>query len=111
MKHLFTCALLVGICVADTAYGQTFCNRIGNSIVCDGENGSRTIQPLGRNGAIITDESGNNAYYSNGMILESESRSYRDAQRRSEERRREMIYGDDRRDQRSRPSNKYDDGE
>lgn len=108
MKALLAATLLL---ISVPAYSQTFCNRIGNSIVCDGENGSRTIQPLGRNGAIITDESGNNAYYSNGMILESESRSYRDAQRRSEERRREMIYGDDRRDQRSRPSNKYDDGE
>jgi hypothetical protein len=73
---------------------QTFCNRVGSSIICDGENGSRTIQPLGRNGGVITDDRGNVSPYSNGTIIESESRSYRDAQRRSEERRREMIYGD-----------------
>lgn len=96
MKTLLLSFLLLS--VAAPAYAQTFCQRLGNSVVCDGENGSRAIQPLGRNGAIITDERGNNSYYSNGMILESESRSYRDAQRRSEERRREMVWGDDRRD-------------
>lgn len=100
MKTLL-CAMI--ILTAIPAYSQTFCQRIGSGVVCDGENGSRTIQPLGSNGAIITDERGNNSYYSNGMILESESRSYRDAQRRSEERRREMVWGDDRRDR-----NRYD---
>jgi hypothetical protein len=103
MKTLLVAALLL---IAAPAYSQTFCQRLVNSFVCDGENGSRAIQPLGRNGAIITDERGNNSYYSNGMILESESRSYRDAQRRSEERRREMIYGDDRRE---RNRSRYDD--
>lgn len=100
MKTLFCAALILA---AVPVYAQTFCNRLGSAIVCDSDNGSRTIQPLGRNGAIITDERGNNSYYSNGMILESESRSYRDAQRRSEERRREMVWGDDRRDR-----NRYD---
>lgn len=108
MKTLLCAALLL---IAIPAQAQTFCNRIGSAIVCDGGNGSRTIQPLGRDGGVITDDRGNVSPYSNGTIIESESRSYRDAQRRSEERRREMIYGDDRRDQRSRPSNKYDDGE
>lgn len=98
------CAMI--ILTAIPAYSQTFCQRIGNSVVCDGENGSRTIQPLGRNGGVITDDRGNVSPYSNGTIIESESRSYRDAQRRSEERRREIIYGDWGESRRDR--NRYD---
>lgn len=106
MKALLVAMLLL---LAIPAYAQTFCNRIGNSIVCDGDNGSRTIQPLGRTGGVITDDRGNLNPYSGGTIIESESRSYRDAERRSEERRREMIYGDDRRD-RNRSRYGDDDG-
>lgn len=106
MKTLLCAALLL---LAIPAQSQTFCNRIGTAIICDGDNGSRTIQPLGRNGGVITDDRGNNSYYSNGMILESESQSYREAERRSAERRREMIYGDDRRD-RNRSRYGDDDG-
>ena len=100
MKTLLCASLLL---LAIPSQAQTFCNKIGNSIVCDGESGTRTIQPLGRTGGVITDDRGGVNPYSGGTIIESESRSYRDAQRRSEERRREMIYGDDRRDR-----NRYD---
>lgn len=92
MKTLLIAALIL---LAVPAYSQTFCNRIGNSIVCQGDDGVHTVQPLGRNGGVITDDRGNvSPYNNNGTIIESESRSYRDAQRRSEERRRDIIYGD-----------------
>lgn len=101
MKTIVAAALLL---LAIPAYSQTFCNRIGNAIVCDGDNGSsRTYAPLGRNGGVITDERGNVNAYSNGVIIESESSSYREQQRRSEERRREDIYGSNRRER-----NRYD---
>lgn len=94
MRHLYMALPLV-LLLAVPAYSQTFCNRIGNAIVCDGDNGSsRTYAPLGRTGGVITDERGNVNAYSNGVIIEGESPSYRDAQRRSEERNRELIYGD-----------------
>ncbi len=91
--------ILIALLATVPAHGQTFCNKIGNSVVCSGENGSsRTYAPLGRNGGVITDERGNMSFYNNGTIIDAESQSYRDVQRRSEERRREIIYGDDRRD-------------
>lgn len=106
MKTLLIAALIL---LAVPAYSQTFCNRIGNSIVCQGDDGVHTVQPLGRNGGVITDDRGNvSPYNNNGTIIESESRSYRDAQRRSEERRREMIYGDDRRRDDSRSRSRWD---
>lgn len=89
----------IALVAAVPAYSQTFCNRVGSSIVCSGENLSNTtITPLGKNGGVITDERGNMSFYNNGTIIDAESQSYRDVQRRSEERRREIIYGDDRRD-------------
>ncbi len=94
------------ILLGTQSQAQTFCNRVGSAIVCDGDNGSRTIQPLGRNGGVITDDRGNVNPYNGGAIIESESRSYRDAQRRSEERRRDIIYGDWGESRRDR--NRYD---
>jgi hypothetical protein len=89
----------IALLAAVPAYSQTFCNKIGNSVVCSGENGSsRTYTPSGRNSGVITDERGNLSFYNNGVIIDAESQSFRETQRRSEERRREMIYGDDRRD-------------
>ncbi len=100
MKTLLATIILLS---AVPAYSQTFCNKIGNSISCQGDNlSNRTYTPLGRNGGVITDERGNVSSYSNGVIIEGESQSYRDAQRRSEERRREIIYGEERRNSRSR---------
>lgn len=96
MKTILTTIALLS---AIPAYSQTFCNRVGSSVVCQGDNlSNRTYSPTGRNSGVITDERGNMSFYNNGVIIESESQSYRDAQRRSEERRREIIYGDDRRD-------------
>lgn len=94
----------IALLAAVPAYSQTFCNRIGSSISCQGDNlSSTTATHLGRNGGVITDSRGNMSFYNtdrngNTTIIEAESQSYRDAQRRSEERRREIIYGDDRRD-------------
>lgn len=98
----FYLALPLVLLLAVPAYSQTFCNRIGNAIVCDGDNGSsRTIAPLGRNGGIITDERGNVIPYTtspNGAVILDSHSSKPDWERRSEERRREIIYGHDRRD-------------
>ncbi len=91
MKTLLTVLLFL---TDIPAYSQTFCTRFGDSIVCNGDT-NRTITPLGRDSGVITDDRGI-SLYRDGVIIEGESQSYRDAQRRSEERRREMIYGDDR---------------
>lgn len=107
MKTIVAAALLL---LAIPAYSQTFCNRIGDAVVCDGDNGSsRTYAPLGRTGGVITDERGNVNAYSNGVIIEGESKSYRDAQRRSEERNRELIYGDWNSSRSDRNRSRYDD--
>lgn len=97
----------IALLVTVPAYSQTFCSRIGDSLSCQGDK-NVTVAPLGRNGGVITDSRGKMSFYDtdrngNVMIHETESQSFRDEQRRSEERRREMIYGDDRRgDSRSR---------
>lgn len=110
-RHIYMALPLVML-LAAPAYSQTFCNRIGGFVVCDGDNGSsRTVAPLGRSGGVITDSRGNvspYSSYSNGSatVLESESSSYRESQRRSEERRRQDIYGSDRQD---RNRSAYDD--
>jgi hypothetical protein len=89
----------IALLAAVPAYSQTFCSRHGSQIVCQGDNLSNyTYTPYSRDSGVITDERGNMSFYNNGTIMDAESQSYRDAQRRSEERRREIIYGDDRRD-------------
>lgn len=113
MRHLYMALPLV-ILLSVPAYSQTFCNRIGGVVVCDGDNGSsRTVAPLGRNGGVITDERGNVSSYSTNRnsltIIEGESQSYRDAQRRSEERNRELIYGDWGSSRSDRSRSRYDD--
>ena len=93
--------LLIPIALLATvpAYSQTFCSRQGSQIVCQGDNlSSLTYIPSSRDSGVGMDNRGNLYFNNNGTIIESESQSYRDTQRRSEERRREMIYGDDRRD-------------
>lgn len=103
MKTLLAALLLLS---AVPAYSQTFCNRIGGVVVCDSDNGSsRTIAPLGRNGGVITDERGNVTPYSNGVIIDNTSRKP-DWERRSDERRHQDIYGEDRRE---RSRSRYDD--
>jgi len=92
MKTLLTVLLFLTAIPADS---QTFCSRQGSSISCDGDNlSNRTITPLGRNGGVITDERGNvTPYFNNGVIRDDRKPDW---ERQSEERRREMIYGDDR---------------
>ncbi len=81
----------IALLTAAPAYSQTFCSRQGSQVVCQGDNlSSFTYTPSSRDSGVRMDN--------NGTIIESESQSFRDEQRRSEERRREIIYGDDRRD-------------
>lgn len=104
-----TILVIIAVFIAVPAYSQTFCSKIGNSVVCDGDNGSsRTYAPLGRNGGVITDERGNVSAYSNGVIIDSPSRKP-DWERRSEERNRELIYGDWNSSRSDRNRSRYDD--
>lgn len=74
---------------------QTFCSRIGSSVVCQGDNlSSFTYTPSSRDSGVGMDHKGNLYFNNNGTIIESESQSFRDSERRSAERRRELIYGD-----------------
>jgi hypothetical protein len=88
------------------AYSQTFCStsRNGNSTTCIGDNNEMTI--IQRNGQDRSYDRGYSSRYGDSVIL-GESQSYKDEQRRSDERRREMIYGDDRRE-RERSRSRYD---
>lgn len=82
---LMTCSLPV--------FAQQLCNQYSNGTVyCQGTDGSsRIITPMGRNGGIIMDDKGNLEPYT---IMRDQT----DQNRRDEERRRALIYGDDRRD-------------
>ncbi len=89
----------IALLAAVPAYSQTFCSRQGSQVVCQGDNlSSFTYTPSSRDSGVGMDHKGNLYFNNNGTIIESESQSFRDEQRRSEERRREIIYGDDRRD-------------
>lgn len=89
----------IALLTAAPAYSQTFCSRQGSQVVCQGDNlSSFTYTPSSRDSGVGMDNKGNLYFNNNGTIIESESQSFRDEQRRSEERRREIIYGDDRRD-------------
>lgn len=98
--------LLIPIALLATvpAHSQTFCSGQGSQVVCQGDNlSSFTYTPSSRDSGVGMDHKGNLYFNNNGTIIESESQSFRDEQRRSEERRREIIYGNDRRnDSRSR---------
>lgn len=106
MKTILAAILLLSTV---SAYAQTFCNRIGGVVVCDGDNGSsRTVAPLGRSGGVITDERGNVTPYTtspNGAVILDSPSSKPDWERRSDERRRQDIYGEDRRE---RSRSRYD---
>ena len=102
MKTLLITALLL---TAIPAYSQTFCStsRNGNSTTCVGENNEMTI--IQRNGR-DRDNDRNQPYYGNSTILDDRKPDW---ERQSEERRREMIYGDDRRERdSSRSRSRYD---
>lgn len=103
----YTIISIAMIFIASECYSQTMCFKYSDgSISCDGDNGSsRTVAPLGRNGGVITDERGNVTPYSNGVIIDNTSRKP-EWESRSEERRRQDIYGEDRRD---RNRSRYDD--
>ncbi len=86
-------AFILSFTAADVLAQGINCFRSGPSLLCnDGHGSKRNIQQLDKNYGIITDEKGRSQSY---MTFGGESESYRQEQRRSEERRREMIYGDD----------------
>lgn len=106
LRHLYMALPLV-VLLSIPAYSQTFCStsRNGNSTTCIGDNNEMTI--IQRNGQNRSYDRDNQSFYGNSVII-GESQAYKDEQRRSEERRREMIYGDDRRE-RDRSRSRYDD--
>lgn len=101
MKILLVAVVLL---VASPAYSQIICTRYGNMTSCDGDNlSNRTITEYNRNSGVIIDEKGNVTPYS---VLPSR-RAEED--RRDEDRRRALIYGDDRRERDSSRSRRSSD--
>ena len=87
------------------AYSQTFCStsRNGSSTTCVGDNNE--ITTIQRNGRDRDNDRGYQSRYGNSTILDDRKPDW---ERQSEERRREMIYGDDRGDTRTRSRSRYD---
>ncbi|MGL5937041.1 MAG: hypothetical protein ACRCZI_15625 [Cetobacterium sp.] len=96
--------------LSDHAYSQTFCStsQNGRNTTCLGDNNEVTT--IQRNGQNRVNDRNNQSFYGDSVIVGAESQSYRDEQRRSEERRRETIYGDRESRSDSRSRSRYDDG-
>lgn len=103
--RLLIVVIAIGFFSVAESHAQTFCTEYSNgTIYCDGPDRSRIISPTGPDRGVIMDTKNNFDTYS----IQRNRRAEED--RRDDERRRALIYGEDRRDSRdSRRS--YDYGE